>query len=325
MSNLNSIIKIKENNIQIFIPTYNRDILVKRAIQSCLNQKYGNIKVIVLDNCSDDRTEEVCNSIKIVDSRLEYKKNSSNLGMLGNFNQIKNLITGDYFCFLTDDDVYESNFILDALQLLESHPTAIAAVMDAPTRSGNLLLGSQLKYWKEGLYSPCEGLEFVLSGKHPIITNCLFKKEFATEFYFDERLGGGGDVFILTKLFLRNNVVVSKKISGYYDLHESNHSLITRGIDRIYQKKNLHQELTKLLWRDDLDLRFFDFNMLEVLKLIILYDTYQSLLINFSRLHTAFAGKPHLRLTIIVLRIKIIFYGLKNSARFMKICLKKFN
>jgi len=44
---------------------------------------------------------------------------------------------------------------------------------------------------------------------------------------------------------------------------------------------------------------------------------------NSSRLHTGFAGRSYLQLTIILLRVKIFFYILKNSAHFEKYCIKK--
>ena len=52
------------------IPTKNRSAILKFAIQSCLNQSFGDFEIIVSDNNSKDRTEEVVK--KFTDARIKY-------------------------------------------------------------------------------------------------------------------------------------------------------------------------------------------------------------------------------------------------------------
>ena len=46
--------------VSIGIPTYNRERLIGRAIESALSQDYPNIEIVVSDNASTDATAEVC-------------------------------------------------------------------------------------------------------------------------------------------------------------------------------------------------------------------------------------------------------------------------
>jgi len=59
----------------IIIPTYNRAHLISKSIKSVLNQTYSNWELILVDDGSEDNTEEIVNSFG--DNRIKYfyKKN----------------------------------------------------------------------------------------------------------------------------------------------------------------------------------------------------------------------------------------------------------
>jgi glycosyltransferase involved in cell wall biosynthesis len=88
--------------IACVITTYNRALLLERAIKSVLNQTYRNIELIVVDDYSTDNTEQVVNSLE--DCRVQYVKNTSNKGLSysRNLGVMKSL--GKFVAFLDDDD-----------------------------------------------------------------------------------------------------------------------------------------------------------------------------------------------------------------------------
>ena len=49
--------------VSVVIPTYNRALDLKRAIGSVVAQTYANWEVIVVDNNSDDNTDDVLQSL----------------------------------------------------------------------------------------------------------------------------------------------------------------------------------------------------------------------------------------------------------------------
>jgi len=226
---------LDEFNVQIFIPTYNRAIMLTRAIKSVQQQSHKNIEIIILDNASDDETQTIVNEIAESDPHLTYIRHTHNIGMMKNFNSISKLVTSPFFCVLTDDDIYEKDFLSTALHLCCLNPTSFAAILNAPTRKDGLIIGSQLSTWKEGFYPPGAALNYCINWKHPILTNCVFRKEISDIFYFEPTLGGTADVYFFVQLFCNYPTAVSKKVMGYYDIHESNVTTNNRGREALRQ------------------------------------------------------------------------------------------
>ena len=109
--------------VSIGIPTYNRAELLKRSIESALSQNYTNVEVIVSDNASIDETETVCRSYGSQDGRLNYIRQSSNLGPAANFAEVLKYASGQFFMWLGDDDWIDAAYISSCVQHLRSDPT----------------------------------------------------------------------------------------------------------------------------------------------------------------------------------------------------------
>ena len=99
---------MKTPNIEysVIIPTFNREVKLKRAIESCLQQTKQDFEVIVVDDGSTDGTRQYIESIN--DSRVKYffQKNS---GASSARNNGLSLAAGKYITYLDSDDYYVSN------------------------------------------------------------------------------------------------------------------------------------------------------------------------------------------------------------------------
>ena len=56
--------------ISIGMPVYNREKYVGASIEAHLNQTYGDFELILTDNCSTDRSEEICRAYAAKDPRI---------------------------------------------------------------------------------------------------------------------------------------------------------------------------------------------------------------------------------------------------------------
>ena len=99
--------------ITVAMPVYNGEGFVHLAIQSVLDQTYTDFELLIVDNCSTDGTLDVVKTFS--DPRIRLHINSTNLGMVGNWNRSVELATGEYIKFLSHDDLLDTTCLEDQL------------------------------------------------------------------------------------------------------------------------------------------------------------------------------------------------------------------
>lgn len=110
----------KKPLVSILIPTFNRAMLLKRAVESVLKQDYPNIEIIISDNASEDNTTDIVNSFS--SEKIKYIKREKNIGaVLNGIEGYKN-VSGKYYMLLCDDDYLVSNtFISNSVEVMENN------------------------------------------------------------------------------------------------------------------------------------------------------------------------------------------------------------
>ncbi|NND71962.1 MAG: glycosyltransferase family 2 protein [Rhodothermales bacterium] len=117
--------------VTIGLPVYNGEAFVGRAIDSILGQSFGELELIITDNCSTDATESICRSYESTDPRVRYIRNSENIGVIANFNKVFEIATGEYFKWAASDDICHPEMIQHLVGALDDNPTAVMAVPQA--------------------------------------------------------------------------------------------------------------------------------------------------------------------------------------------------
>lgn len=103
--------------VSIVIPVYNGENYLEEAIHSALNQSYENIEIIVVNDGSTDNTENI--ALKYKDKIKYFKKENGGVSSALNLG-IKNM-TGEYFSWLSHDDLYYEDKIERQIIELEKH------------------------------------------------------------------------------------------------------------------------------------------------------------------------------------------------------------
>lgn len=115
----------KEPRVSVGMPVYNGDRFLQEALDSILAQTFRDFELIVSDNGSTDKTQEICRAYADRDHRIRYYRNEQNLGVAWNFNRVFELSTGKYFKWACHDDVCAPEFLKCCIEVLEHKPSVV--------------------------------------------------------------------------------------------------------------------------------------------------------------------------------------------------------
>lgn len=90
--------------VSIIMPSYNSEEFIAESINSVLAQTYENFELLIVDDCSTDKTVEVVESFN--DDRIKLFVNEKNSGAAVSRNRAIREATGKWIAFLDSDDLW---------------------------------------------------------------------------------------------------------------------------------------------------------------------------------------------------------------------------
>lgn len=91
--------------VSVLVTVFNREAYLARTLHSVLASSFSDFEVIVVDDCSSDKSVDIAVSIAMEDSRVRVVRNQSNLGDYGNRMKAASLACGQYLKYVDSDDL----------------------------------------------------------------------------------------------------------------------------------------------------------------------------------------------------------------------------
>ena len=110
-----------EVHVSIGMPVYNGEPWIKETIRCFLEQTFENFELIIADNASTDKTQEICENYQGIDRRIKYYRNKSNIGIANNYNKVFELSKSEYFKWASVNDYCASTFIEKCVNILDKN------------------------------------------------------------------------------------------------------------------------------------------------------------------------------------------------------------
>ena len=107
------------------VPIRNGERFLPRLLGALLGQEFVNFEIVISDNASSDRTQEICEEFARQDSRIRYYRNAENIGLNANFNRVLELAKGKYVRWIGWDDWIEPDYARKCIEVLESRPDIV--------------------------------------------------------------------------------------------------------------------------------------------------------------------------------------------------------
>lgn len=115
-----------ENKVlSIIAPCYNGESYIERFLRSIIAQTYKNIELIIINDGSTDRTEEILIEYEPLFEKVNIKYihvNQSNTGIGGAINNALKIVTGDYLTWFGVDDFALETYAEELVSFLNANP-----------------------------------------------------------------------------------------------------------------------------------------------------------------------------------------------------------
>lgn len=113
--------------ISIGMPIHNGEATLERAIDGILRQSFSNFELLISDNNSNDRTQELCLEYAQRDKRVRYFRQPYNIGPPANFKFVLNIAKGNYFMWAACDDFHSFDFLEKNIEFLDLNSDYVAS------------------------------------------------------------------------------------------------------------------------------------------------------------------------------------------------------
>lgn len=108
--------------VDIILPVYNSENFISKTIESILDQKYKNWRLMIVDDKSQDNTFKIIKkkySKYIKSKRFFLYQNLKNQGQSYSRNFLLKKVSSNYIAFIDSDDLWKKNKLCDQINFME--------------------------------------------------------------------------------------------------------------------------------------------------------------------------------------------------------------
>ena len=196
----------------VVITTYNRAVLLKRAVESLIAQTEKDWEAIIIDDGSTDDTYEVILPFLLSHPEIQYIK-QDNQGTVGAKNKGISCAKGEFITFLDSDDEYSPNHLESRKVILELNPK-VEFLYGGVKVIGNQYVPDRHDHSKQIHLSKC-----VIGGTF------FIKREIALTFGGFKPFAVGTDADLFERVSKTETVVLKTELPTYIYHRESEDSI----------------------------------------------------------------------------------------------------
>ena len=128
----------------IGITAFNCEHTLRRAVDSALEQDYPNTDILIVDDCSTDRTFAIAVELANSNERIRVIRTKKNSGVATSRNMIIDNTNSDFVVFFDDDDVSAPSRIREQIKHIRSCENGNEKISDLPHREDCQLFGGNV-------------------------------------------------------------------------------------------------------------------------------------------------------------------------------------
>lgn len=111
--------------VTIGMPLFNGERYIEGALRSLLAQSCGDFELLISDNCSTDRTADICRDYASRDQRISFHRNDANVGLARNQNSVIHRGRGKYFLLAHHDDIRSPDYLSATIPVMDQDESVV--------------------------------------------------------------------------------------------------------------------------------------------------------------------------------------------------------
>ncbi len=111
--------------ISIIMPVYNVERYIEKSIESVLAQTFTDFELLLVDDCSPDKSGKICDDFAKTDSRIKVIHLPKNGGVAKARNMAMSVVCGEYLCFLDSDDYFDADMLQVLAESVKNNPAQV--------------------------------------------------------------------------------------------------------------------------------------------------------------------------------------------------------
>lgn len=214
--------------VSVLVNCFNSELYLKQALDSIYAQGYQNFEIILVDNCSTDRTAEIARSY---DYRLKYVKTEKNVPLYAARNIGLKHIKGEFLCVLDSDDYWVSDKLQLQIESMKKHQeidvlyTAYRSHFEGRASNVNILTKVYLMFINFSDNPFSDGYvksKSIIKNYNINFQTIMFRGSSIQGFQFDDRLNLMGDLDFIYRLIWINKAKLfcMRRVTAFSRIHE---------------------------------------------------------------------------------------------------------
>ncbi|EAJ7327249.1 TPA: glycosyltransferase family 2 protein, partial [Campylobacter jejuni] len=264
--------------ISIILPTYNVEQYIARAIESCINQTFKNIEIIVVDDCGSDKSIDIVKEYAKKDDRIKIIHNEENLKLLRARYEGVKVANSPYIMFLDPDDYLELNACEECMKILKNNEIDLL-FFNAFVLENNNKIERKLNF-QEKCYVKKDFLKELLKTKNlfwtvwaKVIKKELYLKAVGLISLENAKINMAEDVLLYYPLINISNTIfhLSKNLYNY----QINNFSITKTLTLQNIKTNIQEQDNVLYLLKKMQYNYnFNLTLLKLIEYFLLIEKY---------------------------------------------------
>jgi len=177
--------------ISIALCTYNGEEFLEELMNSLLAQTYKNIEIIVVDDCSSDKTTDIIKAYRERYPFIHLFQNEQNLGYNKNFEKALSICSGELIAPCDQDDIWDKDKLKLQAEAIRTNQLIYhdSEFIDSAGKSMNLKISDKFNFYRGNHPAPFLFMNCV-SGHSILMKKSLVKHvlPFPSGFHYDQWL-----------------------------------------------------------------------------------------------------------------------------------------